>query len=105
MGDPGDISQPYKHFVLLCLELVVQYAAVIASIASIGLVDRAADGPSPGVCAWRDCKAFSFLNICQIPGRGSRCGKMLIITKDAGGTLETQSVKSYFIMQSSCKTA
>ncbi len=46
----------------------MQYAAVIASITYIGLVDRAADGPSTGVCAWRaagvcawrtrDCKAF-----------------------------------------------
>ena len=50
----------------------MQYAAVIASITYIGLVDRAADGPSTGVCAWRaagvcawrtrDCKAF-FLKI------------------------------------------
>ncbi len=57
MGDPGDISQPYKHFVLLCVKLGMQYAAVIASIAEIGLVDRA-DGISPGVCAQCDCKAF-----------------------------------------------
>ncbi len=24
MGDPGDISQPYEHFVVLCLELAVR---------------------------------------------------------------------------------
>ena len=53
MGDPGDISQP---------------ACYAVRSSNCGLVDRAADGPSTGVCAWRaagvcawrtrDCKAF-----------------------------------------------